>query len=233
MFKGNLALRDVCKHCKTDYKTSNEPGINSGTGHLTRHLAKCLPLHLDENDPKQAKIILGSAGVGNFTYSQSRMREGLADFIVNSKKPLALDEDEDFEEFIQLYLQPAYKKVSRNTSRTDILKKFDGRKNLLIAEFASHATGISFTSDMWTGCNGSPYICVTSHYIDAKTWMLIKKVIAFRTIPYPRTGRHIHEVILNILKEYGVESKNFSLGLDNAAANVSAIGLDVHVISFI
>ncbi|MCL7052159.1 hypothetical protein MKW94_018081 [Papaver nudicaule] len=53
--------------------------------------------------------------------------------------------------------------------------------------------------------------------------MLIKKVIAFRTIPFPHTGRHIHEVILGVLNEYSVVPKFFSLSFDNASANVSAI----------
>lgn len=51
-----------------------------GTDHLTRHDSKCYEKRNSGNDPCQTHLSLvgGSGQLTNFTYNQTRMREGLA-----------------------------------------------------------------------------------------------------------------------------------------------------------
>lgn len=62
--------------------------------------------------------------LSNFSYSNARMRKGLALYVAASGQPFAFGDDMRFEHFVQNYLNPAFSKVSRNTTRTYMLLLF-------------------------------------------------------------------------------------------------------------
>ena len=109
------------------------------------------------------------------------MREGLAKFICASDMPFTLVEEECFTRFIQTYLQPAYQPISRNTLRSDIQSVFQQTKKKLIEYFSTFNCTIACTSDLWTGCNKTGYICITSHFVD-QNWNMNKKNHCFSCI---------------------------------------------------
>ena len=71
--------------------------------------------------------------------------------------------------------------MSRNTIRSDILSVFHQTKKKLIENFSTFNCTIACTSDLWTGCNKTGYICITAHYID-RNWGMNKNIIAFSCI---------------------------------------------------
>uniref|UniRef100_A0A5B7AEL5 Zinc finger BED domain-containing protein RICESLEEPER 2-like n=1 Tax=Davidia involucrata TaxID=16924 RepID=A0A5B7AEL5_DAVIN len=100
-------------------------------------------------------------------------------------------------------------------------------KNNLISEFSSFSTTISCTTNLWTDHNKLSFICVTAHFIDS-SWVLHKKIIAFRMIEYPNSTTHIFQCIMTILKEYEVIDKIFSITFDNHIANNATIEMFTH-----
>nr|GMD47355.1 zinc finger BED domain-containing protein RICESLEEPER 2-like [Ipomoea batatas] len=63
---------------------------------------------------------------------------------------------------------------------------------------------------------------VTRHWIDS-SWKLQKRVLSFINIPPPRGGLQISDAIFKFMKEWGIERKVFTITVDNATSNDSAI----------
>ena len=98
-------------------------------------------------------------------------------------------------------------------------KRYEIEKLKLKETFASYQGRVSFTSDLWTSRSQvRGYICLTAHYIDEK-WKLHSHILAFCDVKPPHTGEAIAKKIFDILKEWGLERRVFSLTLDNASAN--------------
>ena len=86
-------VKAVCNYCFKPLATS----IN-GTCHLSRHAAKCKPR---PNDSQQSQLgprtsVGGDNVMNTFTYSQSRMREGLAIYTAASEQPFSFGQDPNF-----------------------------------------------------------------------------------------------------------------------------------------
>jgi hypothetical protein len=62
------------------------------------------------------------------------------------------------------------------------------------------------------------YICLTAHFI-SKDWVLIKRVLKFSFMPPPHNGNALSDMILNLLQEWRIDKKIFTITLDNASAN--------------
>ena len=75
-------------------------------------------------ESRQQTLSLSPQGLQNFAYDGHRAREALAKFLARAELPLSFADDDSFEEFIQTAFCPQFKKVSRNTTRSDIMKAF-------------------------------------------------------------------------------------------------------------
>ena len=218
---GEMENRAVCKYCKKHF--SNKKG--GGTGHLDRHWKACLPLHQGGSvDSRQQTLSLTSHGLQNFTYDAQRAREALAKFLASAELPLSFADDASFEEFIQIAFCPQFKRVSRNTTRSDCMKVFYAMRQSLVDNFRTFNATVSCTSDLWEGCNKTGYLCVTAHYVD-DDWVLQKRIIGFRLCPYPHNATAIFNTIMEIFGFYGIEDKVLTITFDNASANTAAINL--------
>ncbi|VVA41406.1 Hypothetical predicted protein [Prunus dulcis] len=220
---GTILPKAVCIYCKHALicKTTN------GTGHLHRHFNACLKKN-GHNHARQSQLS-ANTGISSFKYSQAKMRVELARFIACAELPFRFAENRCFKRFVQVALQPEFKKVSRNTNRSDVVKLYDEEKKKLINVFSNLKGSIAVTSDMWDGGNNLPFICVTAHYID-ENWLLQKRIIAFRLLEFPHTGSSIFHAMMNVFKEYNITHKIFSITFDNASNNSSAIEQFKHVL---
>ena len=97
--------------------------------------------------------------------------------------------------------------------------------------FAQKAMGkISFTMDMWTDPNLSPFMAVTAHWIEAKTeetpngpkriLKLRAELVAFQRVPGRHNGEHLAQAFLYVLERVAIAHKVFSM-LVHVAALVS------------
>lgn len=112
---------------------------------------------------------------------------------------------------IHSYLNPIVKHISRNTAKTDILNLYAREKELLKGELALISSRVCLTSDMWTSLVSNGYMCVTAHYV--------VRVLIFRHVPPPHSGVVLGHLLIDFLKEWGIEKKIFTLTLDNATCN--------------
>lgn len=199
-----------------------------GTSHMGRHIIDHHPNWQKHASTSQAtldptKLSQGQgSSLGVFQYSQARMRKLFVMLIVKKDLPWTFAEDEDVEEFFQKALQPLYRAVSRHTIRNDTLAMFKEWRNHLVNKFIDLKCKVSFTSDIWTGNNNNGFLCLTAHWIDDE-WNIQKRILAFRHIPHPHNGLTIASTIESIIDEYCLRDKVFSIALDNASNNNSAI----------
>ena len=83
-------------------------------------------------------------------------------------------------------------------------------------------SSVCLTSDIWSGNAKEDYITVVAHYITSD-WELKKSVISFKLIEVSHNGINIVECISGVLRDWGLLDKVFSVSLDNASANTSAM----------
>ena len=106
-----------------------------GTGHLTRHMQKCLALHKPADagigrPGSQTQISSTSGGGGGssssslclFSFNAQSCRQNLVKMIVLSELPFCFVENEFFEKWVQDYCQPQFHSISRNTARNDAIR---------------------------------------------------------------------------------------------------------------
>jgi hypothetical protein len=84
------------------------------------------------------------------------------------------------------------------------------------------ASCVCFTSDIWSGSAKEDYLSVVFHFV-TEDWELEKRVAGMRLIDCSHTGINIAERIMQVISEYSMSSKVFSITLDNASANAFAM----------
>ncbi|KAG4962800.1 hypothetical protein JHK82_039486 [Glycine max] len=62
------------------------------------------------------------------------------------------------------------------------------------------------------------YICLTTHFVD-NNWKLNSKILAFCKLEPPHTSKDLANKVFEVLTEWEIDRKIFSITLDNASAN--------------
>jgi hypothetical protein len=159
----------------------------------------------------------------NWEYSAEVARVKLVRLLARLDLFLILGETEAWEEYIKTAHNPRYKTVSRQTTTRDLLKYFIDKCDNLIESFKSNAiTYVVVTFGIWSGNVKEDYLSVVGHYINAD-WQLEKRVLGLRLIDVSHNAENIAERVGNVLDDYGILHKVFSVTLDNAFANNKAM----------
>ncbi|CAH9084060.1 unnamed protein product [Cuscuta europaea] len=117
---------------------------------------------------------------------------------------------------------PEWKKISRTTARADCFQIYEFEKKKLKQSLET-VSKISLTTDCWKSKTQKiEYMVVTGHWIDS-SWRLQKRVLSFINIPPPRGGLQISDAIFKCMKEWDIENNFFTVTVDNATSNDSAI----------
>ncbi|XP_042030043.1 zinc finger BED domain-containing protein RICESLEEPER 2-like [Salvia splendens] len=116
------------------------------------------------------------------------------------------------------YLNPNIRFISRNTHASDVMKLYEYEKEKLKIRLSSVPGMLCLTSDLWTACTNSGYICLTAHFVDEEC-KLNSKILAFCSMPPPHSAPELAQKISDILMDWKIDRKIFSLTLDTAAAN--------------
>jgi hypothetical protein len=83
---------------------------------------------------------------------------------------------------------------------------------------------ICLISDLWTSLTTDGYMCLTTNFLN-KNWVLHKRVLNFSFMPPPHNSISLCEKFYNLLPEWGIETKIFSITLDDASSNDVSIDL--------
>nr|XP_034589956.1 zinc finger BED domain-containing protein RICESLEEPER 2-like [Setaria viridis] len=207
-----------CRHC-SHILTGRSC---AGTGHLLRHQKMCLAKQ-NHSSLVQSHLQFHSDGsIINWEYKPDLARKELCRLIARLDLPLGFGETEAFVEYIQRAHNPRFAKVSRQTTSRDLAKFFAERRLSLVDTLKSHVSSVCLTSDIWSGNAKEDYLSVVAHFVSAD-WELEKRVIALRLIDCSHSGVNIAERIEQVVSEFGLQDKIFSITLDNASANTSAM----------
>ena len=111
---------------------------------------------------------------------------------------------------LHIFLNPDVKPICRNTAKSDVLKIYKRERENLKRALESVPGKICLTSDLWKSSTTDEYMVLTAHYIDTN-WELQMRVLCFSHTPPPRSGKIFAERLFNILKEWGIEKKVFTI----------------------
>jgi hypothetical protein len=170
----------------------------------------------------QSRLQYNSDGsIHTWEYKLDVARRELCRLIARLDLPLGFGFEDAFEEYIQCAHNPCFAKVSRQTTTRDLEKYFLERRYSLI-ECLKSVSSVCITSDIWSGNAKEDYLSVVIHFISAD-WELEKRVIGLRLIDVSHTGVNIAERVEAVVTEFGLKDKVFSVTLDNASSNASAM----------
>ncbi|XP_061359775.1 zinc finger BED domain-containing protein RICESLEEPER 2-like [Gastrolobium bilobum] len=208
-----------CNACKQEYKVG---GKQYGTSSLNRHLPKCKQIKFED----VGQVMIDMQGkLKSMKIDQRISREMFSEAIIEHGMPFKFAEYKKFRRW-HSYLCPDLIHISRNTLKKEVFSSYLKEKEKLKNTLATIRNRICLTSDLWTAVNGNGYICLTAHYVDTK-WKLNNKILNFCHVPPPHTGFELSQQILDMLKDWEIEKKIFSITLDNASANDTMEGLKV------
>ena len=207
-----------CKHCGKFYAKDANSTLKS---HIQKRYCKALK---NEAGSSSQPEMTNQGTV--FTYDVEAVRQQFSNFVIQQTLPFNHFDNPQFTEMMQTYVQPRYQHVSRSTLRRDCLKAWKNAKSELISYFENLKTGVNLTTDVWSVPHGSPdsYICVTAHWVDPESWLMMKRTIAFQMFDYPHTGRNIFLILDKVIRDFKIEEKILSISFDNASNNTAAVG---------
>ncbi|WVZ77496.1 hypothetical protein U9M48_025355 [Paspalum notatum var. saurae] len=207
-----------CHYCKKELSARS----SGGTGHLSRHAEKCKLRHGIGRAGHQSMLRFNADGtVINWEYSADVARVQLCRLIARLDLPLCFGESEAFVVYIKTAHNPRHVNVSRQTTTRDIEKYFK-EQHAKLAERLKSVSCVALTSDIWSGNAKEDYLSVVVHFINSD-WELEKRILAMRLIDCSHSGSNIAERISTVLGEYGLTDKVFSITLDNASSNTTAM----------
>ncbi|XP_048501335.1 zinc finger BED domain-containing protein RICESLEEPER 2 [Beta vulgaris subsp. vulgaris] len=184
-----------------------------------QNMLNFLPSNLNDGDPSFKFV----SALHDEKFDMMVMREGIAHWILMHEHAFSIVEEEGFNLMLKRGI-PQWTSVSRYTIRTDSFKVYEAEKKKL-KDLLNNVEKISLTTDLWRSKPQKiKYMVLTAHFVD-KNWKLQKRVLNFVHIPPPRKGKDIANCIFKCLKEWDIESKVFTVSLDNASANDSCINI--------
>ena len=208
-----------CKHCEIQpYKWIGGQGYGTFSRHLQRKHADVLG-----NDLRQKKISGYGTNSPAFQFDKNSYREGFARLVSVEHLPFNFAESFATINFLQTEVNPQATSISRSTLTRDLKKIYYNDKKQLIEFFMNYNGSVHIGSDIWSDhWQTHSYMGVTCHWIDDE-WNIQKRVLAFRVFDTKHAAINICSLLKQILEEYHLVNKIFSIGFDNASANTASI----------
>jgi hypothetical protein len=197
----------IYKVCKSRLSVSS----NGGTSHLRHHIKSCKRKSL-AGSSSQSHLHFSSDGhVQRFQYNTNAARSELCHFIARLDFSLNIGEQSAWEDYTRIAHNPDYKHVSRQTTTRDLEALFFVKQSN-VKELLNTASCVCLTSDIWSGDATEDYLSAVFHFV-TDDWELEKRVVGMRLIDCSHTGANIVDHILQVISEYDMTSKVFSITL--------------------
>ncbi|KAK4389874.1 putative AC transposase [Sesamum angolense] len=108
---------------------------------------------------------------------------------------------------------------SGTMKRSDVIEVYEEEKVKIYKLLDGLRCKVSLTTDIWTFENSHvAYCCLTVHFVD-DSWELQKKILAFRNMPCPHDGETLFSFMKEMILEWNLDKKLFSIDVDNATNN--------------
>nr|XP_027096077.1 zinc finger BED domain-containing protein RICESLEEPER 1-like [Coffea arabica] len=216
-----------CKHWQSRFKKTK----TGTTSSLLRHRKNC-PKRLEKLkivEARQQKLNFPAANSSSNAHSllhtskfdMAAMRQSAVEWVLMHEHPFSIVEEDGFNLMMKKEM-PEWQKISRTTNKKDCLSVYEREKQKL-KHLLSKVKKISLTTDLWKSKNQKiEYMVITGHWIDCQ-WRLQKQVLNFVHVPSPRPGIAIADAIYKCMLDWGIESKIYTVSVDNASNNDTAL----------
>ncbi|CAG8560195.1 17814_t:CDS:2, partial [Cetraspora pellucida] len=209
------------KECNARLRASS-----SSTSNLISHLSSIHGITQDgskyENVPSQTKIDL----FVKTTYLYSKLKNNklimaFIKFVICNAQPISIIANQFFHEFIReldlMFDLPNEKKVKQmiHTLYNQCAKEMQEK-------LQKTAITCSLTTDLWTACNRQGYLSVTCSWIDSD-FKIHEILLSLTYVRYPYTADIIRKKLKNIIFDWGLMRKVYSITTDNSANMKAAI----------
>lgn len=138
--------------------------------------------------------------------------------------PLEIGETNAIEEYIQHPHSPCFSKVSRQTTTRDLAKLFSEHHDKLKECLLYGVSFVGLAYDFWSSNAKEDSISVVV-YVIIINWEIQKRIICLGLTEVSRSSINIAKRITIVVEECGMVDKVFSITLDNASSNVSAMDI--------
>ncbi|XP_027114051.1 zinc finger BED domain-containing protein RICESLEEPER 2 isoform X1 [Coffea arabica] len=216
-----------CKHCQSRFKKTKIGTTSS----LLRHRKNC-PKRLEKLkiiEAHQQKLNFPATDSSSNAHSllhtgkfdMAAMRQSAAEWVLMHEHPFSIVKEDGFNLMMKKGM-PEWQKISRTTNKKDCLSVYEREKQKL-KHLLSKVKKISLTTDLWKSKNQKiEYMVITGHWIDSQ-WRLQKRVLNFVHVPPPRPGIGIADAIYKCMLDWGIESKIYTVSVDNVSNNDTAL----------
>lgn len=211
--------RAICKHCRKDLSGSSK----SGTTHLKNHLKSCSAIKNEESrkemiSPSQTGDLKNPIVFDrNSVFDEEKSRLDLVRMIIQHGYPLNMIGHERFSIFVE-NLQPGFKLPSRDTLMADILRVYGEEKEYLQKYFETLSCRFHLILNFLT-CHDKKnrYCCFTLQFSEDGL-KLKKKILALKSLGNC-TGETLFEVVKDLLLEWKINRKLFSITVEHSSSN--------------
>ncbi|XP_077970653.1 zinc finger BED domain-containing protein 4-like [Styela clava] len=146
----------------------------------------------------------------------------IGEMIATDCQPFSIVEDVGFKRLMG-HTKPRYNIPSRKYFSETVIPSIYKSVREKVQMIVQHSENISFTSDIWTSINNTPFLSITAHTIDEH---FQDNVIVLRTIHFPdsHTSANITNIIYQVLHEFHIPSyKVHVFARDNGSNMVRGI----------
>lgn len=140
--------------------------------------------------------------------------------LVKDNRPISICSDEGFTEFIHEF-DPNYQIPNDKTIQQLLAEAYNQIKAVLTKKLNEDIISCSITTDLWTARSRSGYIGVTCSFIDSN-FGICEAILAVQYVPYPHTGDNICKVLRDIISNWNLTGKVFTMTTDNGSNMVKA-----------
>ena len=203
-------------------------GSDNSTGNFIVHLAT----HriIEESHRRKMKEIQNNSGQLSQLHIDEIIRNNpdikrcrdrkFVGILVKDNRPISMCSDEGFIEFIHEF-DPNYQLPSDKTIQQLLAEAYNQIKAVLTKKLNESMISCSITTDLWTARSRSGYIGVTCSFID-NNFDICEAILAVQYVPYPHTGNNICKVLRDIISNWNLTGKVFTMTTDNGSNMVKA-----------
>ncbi|XP_031108667.1 uncharacterized protein LOC116013155 [Ipomoea triloba] len=211
-----------CNHCNIKLKKQKD----GTTTQYKRHLDNCIKRRINLSGQRNICVVPSTqksesvSSVQSWKYDQARMREVISHMIMVHELPFSFVEYELF----NIVMQPAspyYERIGRTTTTKDCWSTYELEKKR-VQGLLNSVDKISITTDIWTSNQNIQYMVITAHFVDMDS-KLQKRVLNFVEVLPPHTGICVCDAIYKCLQGWGIKEKVWTITVDNASYNDSAV----------
>lgn len=188
------------------------------TTNTSTHISTDVPSTSTKPRKSYQTTITGTMKLKELTSSKIKQIDDLlVGTISEGYLPFTLVENSNFIKLVNA-LEPRYKLPSRKTLTNKLLNDKYIEVRSVVSESLNKANHISLTSDMWTSAANQGYLSVTAHFINENK--LESAVLCTLQVSERHTAENIAKHIKDILAEWNISDKCFSIVTDNASVMI-------------